>query len=136
MYDVKHGCRKNGFWIGCHRKAWDARAPLIANIAVELWLRAAKNNLQMGAAYRPGRADRSGSVAAEPLEKRSTWSAWAPYWHGRRRRRGMRRHAGTTSRTRRRARTPGAQTLQTLRRYDHLCSLKTTSNQKTVISIF
>lgn len=35
-----------------------------------------------------------------------------------RRRRGMRRHAGTTPRTRRRARTPGAQALQALRRYD------------------
>ncbi|CAH2039555.1 unnamed protein product, partial [Iphiclides podalirius] len=35
----------------------------------------------------------------------------------RRRRRGMRRHAGTTPRTRRRARTTGAQALQALRRY-------------------
>lgn len=34
----------------------------------------------------------------------------------------MRRHAGTTPRTRRRARTPGAQALQALRRYDHIHS--------------
>lgn len=79
----------------------------------------------MGAAYRPGRAARA-QPQWQPRRRRRYRSgrggAREPahalthgWW---RRRRGMRRHAGTTPGTRRRARTPGAQTLQALRRYD------------------
>lgn len=110
-------------------QAVDARAPAAGGSSRE------SRKLKIAWEWAPpiGRGGRSrrGSVAAvtpPPLQSGETVSPWyralGPGGAGgagrvARRRRGMRRHAGATPRPRRRARTPGAETLQALRRYDN-----------------